>query len=49
MIIGYVLDMIKRVIILVNIFKLKVEMNYEKLIYDIMGINMYLYLFKVVV
>lgn len=41
--------MIKRDIILINIFKLKVEMNYEKLIYDIMCINMYLYLFKVVV
>lgn len=44
--------MIKRdsiLILILSLFKVKVEMNYEKLIYDIMGINMYLYLFKVVV
>lgn len=38
--------MIKRdsiLILILSLFKVKVEMNYEKLIYDIMGINMYLY------
>lgn len=44
--------MIKRdstLILTLSLFKAKVEMNYEKSIHDIMGINMYPYLFKVVV
>lgn len=44
--------MIKRdstLILTLSLFKAKVEMNYEKSIHDIMGINMYPYLLKVVV
>lgn len=37
--------MIKRdsiLILILSLFKVKVEMNYEKLIYDIMGINIFI-------